>query len=429
MTGASSPRRLAAATVFPGLVALEVIANQPWWIGGIQPGQPLTWLLIAILTAIVFLTPALGRWARVLVGLIFAAKLGAWLTGQPGLDALYRVALVGSSGVVGAILILEYRPMLRRQAAVMMIAAMPLMLLQVVGAGAWTQVLTTHGIMEDGESVSKEGMPTLFVPQHELRTTNVQMRPAGFFHASEYASLIIIFCFVLIITSPAPRTGLAGLAVCVAAVVSMAKIVLGVTALVAVFLMITGTAELKRRAALFAAGLVALVFAYWILFPGLFESNLGMEAIALSLLSRAYDVAGALGYGAVIDRQLYEVFHQAMELSDHTFMSGLGQIMYYLPLFAAALAVGIPAGILAFVRMRRLSPSATRFAATALMAITLFIIAGPFLGSPSFWFCMGAGMFPFLALLDRAYLMATFGRVRASLPATALSPPPAHAVE
>jgi hypothetical protein len=314
-----------------------------------------------------------------------------------------RTALVASSAMTGMIMAIERRVLVRRQAAVIMILSAPLMLLQVSGAGAWTQVLTTHGIIGE-ESVSKEGMPTLFVPAPISNVTNVQTRPAGFLHASEFASLIILFALVLLLTSRGRRQRPAEAATCAAAVLSMAKIVLLTAGVAIAWGYIIGDSRFRQRARACAIWLTVFLLLYRVVFPGLFDANLGADAFAFSLLSRAYDVASVLGYGSLVDQQLYQVLHQSMNVAEGETLSGIGQIVRYLPYFGAVAVLGAIPFIVAFRRMRRLSPAAVQLASTMTICILLFLVAAPFLSSPVFWFCMGFGLFPLLTLADRNYL-------------------------
>jgi hypothetical protein len=412
---------------FPGLVLTEVVSNQRWWIGGVQPGQLFGWVNIALFALVIFLTPKLNTWTRVLVGLVFLTKIGAWLTGLSVLDAAFRISLLATSALIGCLLALERTPRVRRQASVMMILCAPLMFLQVVGAGPWTQVLTTHGYLGNGESVSKVGVPTLFVSVPDLRfqhPENIQSRPAGFLHASEFASLIIIFAFVLILTSRGRRNRAAEAAVCAAAVLSMAKIVFFTAAVAIAWIMVTGDRNSRRRAKASFVWMAVFLIAYRILFPGLFSANLGSQTFAISLLTRASDVASVLGYGALLDAQIYQnIEGGGVAFEQGVTLSGIGQLVRYLPIVLLASAIAIPTLIVALRRLTRFSVAARRMAITMVLALMLFLLAGPFLGSTVFWFCMGFGLFPVLTLTDPEYVRAKMSRASRSAPRPAARKP------
>lgn len=418
-TRSGDARRTAMLWVFPALVITEVVSSQPWYIGSLQPGQLLGWVNIALFAVVIFLTPRRGAWARGLVAVIFMSKMGAWLTGMAALDALYRLSLVTTAAIIGTMIAVEHTADTRRQATLMMLVSAPLMFLQVSGAGEWTQFLTTHGIKADGTSASKAGTPTLFVPTRDLiwqGVQNVQSRPAGFFHASEFASLIIIFAFVLILASRGRRSRVAEVAVAAAAVLSMAKIVLLTASVAALWILWKGEPSARQRARSLGLLLVGFLFAYRVVFPGLFDANLGREAFALSLLSRAHDVVSVLGFGALADRQLYAALEARVEFAEGESLSGIGQLVRYLPAFLGILAVGTPVLMLAFRRTKGISRGATQLASTMLFSVSLFLVAGPFIKSTVFWFCMGFGLFPLQAVLGRDYLKHMLSRLEPGFP-------------
>ena len=98
-------------------------------------------------------------------------------------------------GAAGAYLFARQPRLLHRQLMWFMLLSVPLMALQLLGVGSWTQVLRNDFHLA-GES-SLQQYPTLFVPLAQIVPTTLQMRPAGFMHANNYMSLFIAFALAV----------------------------------------------------------------------------------------------------------------------------------------------------------------------------------------------------------------------------------------
>jgi hypothetical protein len=186
---------------------------------------------------------------------------------------------------------------IQRQLLFVCLAGMPLMVLQVLGAGEWSQVLRTdhHG---DSYVDGLTQYPTLFVEEADLNTGNVlQPRPAGLFASNNALSLVLAIAVGLTMWQEGlrrtilPRDFLLAM-VCVLA---MSKTVYAIIAGIAFFAVIVGDASRRRSALRFVLFIVLCLLGYFLLFPGLWSVNMNFDHWNLNFALRLISFEQSLG--------------------------------------------------------------------------------------------------------------------------------------
>lgn len=163
------------------------------------------------------------------------------------------------------------------------------MLLQVLGVGEWTQTLTTHGFISAELEMSKKPQPSLFVGYFESKANFLQGRPAGLLYSNQFASLTILAALSLAMFYRLPLW--VDIALCVTAVLTLAKVVLLGLGLLGLFLILLG-GELRKTAIRYGIITVSSLIAYALLFPGMFQIFLfSRQMLVTSFAIRFIDFA------------------------------------------------------------------------------------------------------------------------------------------
>jgi hypothetical protein len=205
-------------------------------------------------------------------------------------EVMLSVLFLAAGAIIGA----NYREAAARTVITISILSGAMMFLQVVGAGEWTQALTTHGIIGNGIEVPKSPLPTLFLGYYEVQANFLQGRPAGLLHSNQFASLVILFALALSISREGERSWWVDAALCATAVLTLAKVVfLGIALLVA-FYFLTGRRALAIR---FAALTATFIVVYAVLFPGMFQIYFfSLHNVWQSIAARFVDVLMLAGF-------------------------------------------------------------------------------------------------------------------------------------
>lgn len=185
-------------------------------------------------------------------------------------EAALCILFLGVGSVIGS----TRRRMAAGAVIALTIISGVVMFLQLVGVGGWTQILTTHGIMRDGSSIPKEAFPTLFRGVGELEGNFLQGRPAGLLHSNQFASLVILFALALSIGDRGQRTWAIDAALCITAVLTLAKVVFLGLALLLSYQLAFGGREGRAVAFRFGMLTVGAIAIYALLFPGVFQTYL-----------------------------------------------------------------------------------------------------------------------------------------------------------
>lgn len=228
------------------------------------------------------------RW-NAAVGYVVGVGLLYLLDRFSGIRLPYVIALNGLFLLAGMTAISRSRELVTTTLSLIVIASGAVMVLQVAGVGEWTQILTTHGTVANGEDFSKVPSPALFVGYYDTLANFVQGRPAGLFYSNQFASLLILVALALAMTGSQPR--LVEVLLCVTAVLSLSKVVfLGIVLLCGIFFLVDR--ERMKRLALYTT--ISLVV-YALLFPGLFFVFFASpQTVWVSAVVRMVDIGVAI---------------------------------------------------------------------------------------------------------------------------------------
>lgn len=392
---------IAQLWLFPGIVVSMVLGNQPFpvaqWIG-----QGLNWVNLA--AGCVVLLSAL-RGELPIAGLMGAILISKALrsTSMAGPAEMVYIAAVGVLFCIAGAVVAFRRPaLLYRQVMTIALLNMVFMFLQVVGAGAWTQLLTTHG-----EGNLTPPVRTLFVPEADLGYLLVQGRPAGLSYSNIVLSLIITFATVLHLSLKKGKRWWGTAVICVMVALSMSKFVLIVSPLVALWLLLTGGRPLRASAARALAGIVVALAVYSYVFPGLAATNLDLKTIGTSFFLRLNDIAAVLDpEGALKERSesFLEGTPRATWVEEGSYVSGYAQIMANTPILVPmALLAGL-AYLIALRPLRRRSPELATRAFLVACVIAAYPFTFPPWGIQMYWFMAGLGLLPLFRILRPQFL-------------------------
>lgn len=386
-------QRPAAMWIFPGLVVAMVVGNEGWRIGPLLIGQLLSWVNDAAAVVIVLGRFRDRRWAHALIGAMVAGKLLTVAGVVPALSDFVFDASLGALFCAAGALVASERPgLVYRQLLVMAVISIPLMVIQISGVTAWSEVLNTEHT-EDAPAPA----PTLFVAIDDLQYRTAQARPTGFTHANNFLSLLAAFAVALHFSRVrTPWLTWRDLVLVAFAVLTMAKVALLVLAVVILWKLWHGGPIERRRAARVGLFACAALVAYAVLFPGLLVSNIGFYKLTYSFFIRANDLAAQLPDGS-IKRWLEVQLAGTPTLPEARGggLSGYAQAVAFLPtavLGAFLLFPFFSSGMRTFKRRYGHSLDTT---VLILFVVVLYPAAVPMLRAQIFWFIAGFALLPF----------------------------------
>jgi hypothetical protein len=348
-----------------------------------------------------------GRiWPVVLAGATVALRVARVMLGENALVMVAYALVVGLEFCAAAAVVAIVSPVrLRRQMLVFVILSLVFMLLQLLGVGAWTQVLRTD-FHAHGEETLKQ-YATLFVAYDDLAPTTIQLRPAGLMSANNVFSVFLVVALAFHYGSPhSGRITWRDITLCVATTVAMAKI--GVLALIVFLLALLASGNPSRRwlAVKVAAIFCVSVFAYAVLFPGAFELNMTIDIWWLNFQIRAIDWLFATGRPELGD--LIGAFGASQDLVARAqdragTESGYAVLAPYMTIVLTVIAM------LIFLFWRGLRTMAGQYGAWASIsrlsgiAVLLVPLISPLLETNIFAFLAGIALIPAFLRVDPRY--------------------------
>lgn len=395
-------RALAMRLVFPLLLVNVTVANQLWTLGPLFISQVLFfWPAIVCAFIIVLLSWPRSLWPLALLAGVIGARMIGANQSEGWLYLLYAVPLHGLFLLAGSIVALKRRELLFRQLRFYLALSVPLMFLQVAGAGDWTLALNTETTaVEEGEiAQARVTHPTLFVPASESQRFAIgQSRPSGLMHANNVLSFVIMLALAVQLGRVrTPRLTWADALFCAAMVLAMAKIVVLSFLLMVLWQWLTGSRALRRRVRRLLAVTVLLYATYAVLFPGLFFHHFDLFHISYSVYVRVNDFLGTLDPESPIVQFLKPKLEGTSEFlpdEEGARLSGYAMVSRAVPFLILAVPIAYLALRPAFRAVRRRSPEASAVTLLVLGVALLFPAAVPYWASPLYWFVLGIGLMP-----------------------------------
>ena len=394
-------RRLAMRWVFP-VILFSLISGQerPYKLL-LVIGAVSSVATVLVAAAIVLLTFPRARWSLLLVaGTVFLRAARVLMGEAPGLVLAYSFAAGLLFAAAGMVMAIQRPRQVHRQALFFCLISLPLMLLQLLGVGDWTQLLRTdiYGSWPEAETQ----YPTLFVPEDQLVVTTLQARPAGFLFANVALSPVLVFAVGLHMARPgSERFGWREVVLCATIVLAMAKVVFLAFASMAVWLLIAGGHGKRRRVIRMGVLSGLLILLYISLFPGVAATTLSWDNMQLNFLVRYADFLFSTNVPVLADLAS-SVPRRALVLVDpeEGLQSGYATIAAQLPFVMAGALVLAPFFFVGLRRLRKRAPEFTDSTVIMLLAAALIPLITSFLGSAIYSFIFGFGLIP-LVLLKR----------------------------
>lgn len=297
--GTPGTRRLFTSLVgyaFGLLIVVSTLNNQPWANEVYPLGSILNWTAICL--CYFFLVCHVGfRWWLVVIPLLLVVAF-FFRTTYPG-KTFYLTSQNMVFFLTGSLVANVALRELMVVAEKLLIACVLMMLFQVSGVGEWTQYFVTHGTLADGSTVSLTQVPTLFRSLAETGGTFLQGRPAGIFHANQYAVLFVVFMMALEVGLLVGNDDFRSRSrwrwlIFFACALTQSKAAILAFEIMWIILLTRRMLSKLSAVALQAQFLMCFLI-YWLLFPGVFEIYMGPEIILNSFAVRMLDFANLLG--------------------------------------------------------------------------------------------------------------------------------------
>lgn len=399
MTAGEYMRGLALQWMVPLLLASAILNQQIGSTPLLAAGQLVSTLGTLAAIVIVWATFGPKWWVVLVVALTVVFRFARVTVADEGMILTGYVVLSGvlylTAGLIAAILAPDT---VARHLWLGCVIGLPLMILQVLGVGEWTQVLRTD-LHDEGLGVRLQ-FPTLFKQPGEVVLNVIQSRPAGLFPSNNLLSMVVVFTVAWFFSrGEGVRQHRRDLPLLAVAVLTMAKIVMLGTLAVFAWLFVAGGRAKRRRVLRATIWIAMLIATYAVLFPGLFAYNTDWEKTVLNAAIRWNDLLYATGrYEWMIAAQANVAELQTtVAISDESQrQSGYAVMARYLPYLAAAALVLGPLYLMALRRVRRQSRAAYLTATAVLLAAVLLPLISSFLGAVLFWYLAGASALPLL---------------------------------
>ena len=374
------------------------------WLGAQFVSQVTSWLCVFAAVLILIDRCGLKLWIMALVFSVFIARALRIGADSGFAESIYIALICALYCLAGAGLIVVRGDFLYKQVMWVLLLSVALMIPQVVGAGAWPYLLTTHG-----DQYFTAPMKTIFQNEDSVRYELIQGRPAGIFHSNIIGALIGIYGVSLHFTKRAGgRLGWTAI-VCAMVVLTMSKLLFASFGVAVVIMILFGDPKQKYIGYQALVLLAGFLLFYRIVFPGLMAINLSEDTITTSLYLRLNDMMDVLGTGNSLRR--FEVFlagtARASWIGEGEYVSGYTLIIKSIGITSAAgfLLFTAAAQVLGLQKMKRLYASAHNRPPPILqIGLTLFLlllypVSFPIWTAPIYWFMMGLPLLPAITLL------------------------------
>ncbi len=385
------------------LVNMSVSENK-WEIFGFSLAVPLYILTIVIAWYIVLQT----RYSLLASGMLLLA-VTMRLMDLFGLGDSFRylsyIPLACIYMIAGAAIYGNTPTLLHKQLVVFLVLCVPIMIAQTLGVSQWLMVWDTSFLDDSFSEFTSDDVgkfkdialyPTLFVDLDDLHYVIGQARPAGLSYANNILSIFISLAIAVnIAIDRLSRLTLSDIFITVAAVLSMSKLVFGISILIYVGFIFFGS---KQKKFISLKLIVIFIFAlalYYFLFPGLLLSNVSEGMVMTSMMLRLMDLIGALGLSDIFPSiaALGELYHPGAhyEIGEgYTLWATVFRSPYAIYMIALLVVV---LGLY-YLRIGRISPRMALVYKVTLFASVLTQFGVPFYQQNSFQLIIGFALFP-----------------------------------
>jgi hypothetical protein len=309
----------------------------------------------------------------------------------------------------GALIYGKDPDLLHKQLIGYLAVCVPIMLMQILGVSSWLMGWNT-GYMHDPSMLTIEEVgtfkdipvyPTLFVEAEDLLYSVGQGRPVGLMYGSNPLSVFICFALALnLAIKRKSRFRFSDAVVTLAIVLTMSRLVFGVTILLYLWFLISRKQGKRDLVLKLTAATAITFFLYFFFFPGLFYSNFTPGIIMSSIMLRSVDLLKASGMYDLFNSsgqlgELMEIYRPSFTYEIGEGYSSVATLLRSRMLIPVLLVVFFGA-IVYMNRLRRMPSGRSTVYVVTLATCFLTQLAVPFINTPSFQLVAGFALFPLL---------------------------------
>lgn len=406
--------RAAQYLLIPLLFANITIGANPWQALGVNLGQALFWVIIALSWFVTLRTPyRFVSTAALALGLLL--RWSEFLSSSMLIHALRYGALGLVFVLAGATLYGRNPHLIHKQLVIFLALCIPVMLLQMSGASSFfmswdTEYADIPSLLELSEIGTFKTIPvypTLFVSGEDFYYQVGQGRPVGLLYSNNVLSVFVAIAFGLnFALAPSSRLRVSDVVVSVALVLTMALTSYFSALLILAAFLVFGVSWRRRLVIKLVFLLVMLEATYYLLFPGLFLNNFSEPRMLTGLLARGVVLSDMVGLDSL--RHLYEQNTTYLgEFMKDSPYSGIAKILKS-PI-GGALVIMAPPFIVFYYRrlkvVRRIIDTPHLAYSVTAIACALSQLGVPYYEAPSFQIILGFALFPlFRQLWPIAYV-------------------------
>ena len=389
----------------------HTVAENNWHVFGLRPHVFIYAMIIGLASYLGFHT----RY-RNLVTTMFCICVVMRLLYSASGEELFHLLSFSSLAIIfvvaGASIYGSNPTLLHKQFMVYFVLCIPIMLLQMMGVSQFVQgwniayahvgnVLTSSEI---GTFKEVPLYPTLFAGADTFPGSIGQTRPVGLMYGSNPLSVFVsIFITLNLAIKRTYRLRFSDIVVTAMIVLTMSRLVFGVTIIIYLFFLIFGMRQ-RRILVLKLLALVAMgLLLYYTLFPGLFLANFNTDVVMISIMLRLGDLWRTMGFAVFRDtvNELSLIYQpHSHYIVDELILSeekSTSSVTMFLK--SDLLIIWFSIIIFGFLRyvyqVRNIKFHNWRVYIVTLFACIMTQFAVPFHGSVAFQLIIGFSLFPF----------------------------------
>ena len=399
--------KLSTFILFPVMLISHTVSASGWMLFGINLGV----FLYVVTTGIALYVGLRSRYRSLvttMMVLTIVMRLFAEFSGSEPLRQMAFGSLAIVFAVAGAMMYGRNPFLLHKQLVVYLALCIPIMVMQIMGVSQFLMgwdMGYTHSVLdilspgEIGTFKEVPLYPTLFVESSDNFEYSIgQGRPVGLMYGNNPLSVIVaIAVAVNLAITRTSRIKFSDIIVTMAIVLTMSKLAFSTMILLYLWFLVFGMRERRLLVLKLITILAIVMFLYYILFPGLFMSNLSEAMVMSSLMLRLMDVIYSLGiensFGQLVWlSEVYKPYDAYMVLEEESY-SVIG-ILLKSKLLIPLLFVVIYGSMRYAYRVCNMISRPTTVYVVTLIACILTQFGTVFYSVNSFQLVMGFALFP-----------------------------------
>lgn len=300
--------------------------------------------------------------------------------------------------IAGSVAAFQFSRLIYRQVILFCLFSIPLMLLQLIGVGEWTQF---HRTDIDNLEYGLTQFPTLFVGVNNVVINGLQVRPSGFCWANNFLSIVIMFALGLHYGKlKSHKITWKDAVLCAITVLAMAKIVFLAFGVIILWLLIFGESWKKKRIIKNILLFFSLMVSYALFFPGVFLYNTSLSLWYKNFMGRKIDFIRSISANPMFLKAGLDN-NTMPQVSGHE--SGYAEIATVLPYLSVVGLFIVIYLIKGLKKMRYRFPDLKNTSVLIFLVLILMPLITSFLQTNFFWFVAGFAFLPIFLLMGSKY--------------------------